>query len=110
VVIDFARRRAGVSPVDYFRHADEHHARQDELAALAAAGVRRWVRNVAIAPAARGFAYDAISEYWFDSLDAVADASAVLDAHLSGPVAFTERGASTTLVTTVILRIGRDRP
>jgi hypothetical protein len=110
VVIDFARRRAGVSPVDFFRQADDHHSRQGELETLAAAGVRRWVRNAAIAPAARGFAYDAINEYWFESLDSVADGSAVLDAHLSGSVAFTERGASTTLVTTVIVRLGRDRP
>ena len=110
VVLELARRRAGVGPVEFFRQADadrEHRLTQTQLVAR---GLRRWVRNVVIAPAARGFGYDAVNEYWFDSVDAVADASDAIEDFLETSVSNTERRASTVMVTTVIHRLGRDRP
>lgn len=108
VVIDFARRRADLGPVDFLRrHADVH---EDSREGLTGAGARRLVRNVAVAPAARGFRYDTITEYWFDSLDAVAAAAEVLGAIRAASADHTILGASTTLVTRVLLRLGRDRP
>ena len=108
VVIDFGRRLADVGPVDFLRrHHEAHEAVRD---ALVAAGVRRVVRNVAVAPAARGFTYDTITEYWFDSVDAVAAAAPTLGELHESSGDHMIRGASTTLVTRVLLRLGRDRP
>jgi hypothetical protein len=75
-----------------------------------AAGTRRVVRNVAVAPAARGYAYDTITEYWFDSVDAVAAAATTLGELHEASSDHTNGGACTTLVTRVLLRLGRDRP
>jgi hypothetical protein len=108
VVIDLARRRPEFGPVEFLRHANQ--ARDEACGRLVDAGLRRWIRNVAIAPAARGFAYDTVSEYWFDSIDAIRAAGPVLDAHFDAAGAHTERRTSVTLVTNVILKIGRDRP
>lgn len=108
VVIDFARRRADLGPVDFLRrHHEVHEAARD---GLVAAGARRVVRNVAVAPAARGYGYDTITEYWFDSVDAVSAAAEVLGAIRAASADHTVLGASTTLVTRVLLRLGRDRP
>jgi hypothetical protein len=68
------------------------------------------VRNVAVAPAARGFRYDTVTEYWFDSVAAVAAAAEVIAALRAASADHTILEASTTLVTRVILRLGRDRP
>lgn len=108
VVIDFARRRADVAPVDFHRRHHETHAAA--TGTLLAADVRRIVRNVAVAPAARGFAYDAITEYWFETVDAVAAAAGALGELREASADHTIQGASVTLVTCVTLRLGRDRP
>lgn len=101
VVLELARRRAGVDPVD--------HLAQIEEARLDAPGLRRMVRNVLVAPAPRGFSYDVLHELWFDSLDAVAQAAPAIEAFVTGRDR-TEPRASTVLVTRVIQKIGRDRP
>ncbi|MFN0090819.1 MAG: hypothetical protein ACKVWR_11215 [Acidimicrobiales bacterium] len=106
VVFEYARRREAVEPVEHIR-ALERHADDD---ALLEAGVRRWVRNVAVGAAPRGFGYDAVTELWFDSLDQVADAAPVLQAFFDRRSDHTERRASFVLVTTVIHRLGRTRP
>lgn len=108
VVIDLARRRADLGPVDFVRrHHEVHEGARD---GLTGAGARRVVRNVAVARAARGFRYDTITEYWFASVDAVAAAAEVLGAIRAASADHTILGASTTLVTRVLLRLGRDRP
>jgi hypothetical protein len=106
VVFEYARRRAAVDPVEHLR-AIERRAEDD---ALLEAGVRRWVRNVAVGAAPRGFGYDAVTELWFDSLDDVAGAAPVLEAFFERRGAHTERRASFSLVTTVVNRMGRARP
>jgi hypothetical protein len=110
VVFDLARRRADMRPGPALRAADE--ARQEVLAdsRLLDLGLRRWVRNVLVAPAARGYGYDTVDELWFESLEAVATASDGLELLFARSGAYTERRTSTVLVTTVIHRIGRDRP
>ncbi len=106
VVIEYARSREAVDPVDHLRAI----ARQPEDDALIEAGVRRWVRNVSVGAPARGFGYDAVTELWFDSLDQVANAAPSISAFFDRRSAHTERRASFILVTTVIHRLGRTRP
>jgi hypothetical protein len=106
VVFHYARRREAVDPVEHLRGIE----RQPDDDALLEAGVRRWVRNVAVGAAPRGFGYDAVTELWFDSLDDVANAAPVIEAFLDRRSAHTERRASFVLVTTVIHRLGRTRP
>jgi hypothetical protein len=108
VVVDLARRRPDLGPVEYFRQAASHG--QAACQRLVDAGLRRWIRNVTIAPAARGFAYDSVNEYWFDSPDVIRAAAPVLDGFFDEARQYTERRTSITLVTNVILKIGRDRP
>jgi len=108
VVVDLSRRRAELGPVDFLRR--HHEAHEAALEGLVAAGARRLVRNVAVAPAARGFAYDTITEYWFDAVDGVGAAAPTLGELHEASADHTIRGASTTLVTRVLLRLGRDRP
>jgi len=105
-VIEYARRRERVEPADYLRAT----ARSDDDDALIAAGVRRWVRNINVGAAVRGFGYDTVTELWFDSLDAVAAARTELDAFLERRAEHTERRASFVLVTTVVHQLGRSRP
>jgi hypothetical protein len=110
VVIDFARRRPEVAPTTYFRTSDE--ARESDLAesGLLTLGLRRWVRNALVGAPVRGFAYDAVHELWFDSLDAVAGARKGIETLLARSESTTDRRTSTLLVTTVIERIGPDLP
>lgn len=110
VVLELARRRADVAPEEYLRQHDEEHAGQLAFRALVERGLRRCVRNILIAPAPRGFRYDAVTELWFDSIDQVAAASSALEHHFNSMRTQTERRASTVLVTTVIQRLGRDQP
>jgi hypothetical protein len=110
VVLELARRRADVGPEEYVRQRDEERARQLEYVGLVEHGLRRWVRNVLVAPAPRGFGYDAVNELWFDSIDHVAAAASSLEGLFEALGSHTERRASTILVTTVIHRLGRDRP
>jgi hypothetical protein len=110
VVLELARRRADVDPAEYLRQADEERERQLEDSRLVELGLRRWVRNVVVAPAPRGFGYDAVSELYFDSIDQVAAASSAIEQFLREMGAHTERRTSTVLIATVILRQGRDRP
>jgi len=105
-VIEYARRRESVDTVEHLRAM----ARQPDDDALVAAGLRRWVRNVAVGAAPRGFGYDAVNELWFDSLDAVAAAAPAIDAFFERRSAHTERRASIVLVTTLLHRLGRTRP
>lgn len=106
VVFEYARRREAVDAVEHLR-ATERRAEDD---ALVEAGVRRWVRNVAVGGAPRGFGYDAVTELWFDSLDQVANAAPAIEAFLGRRSGHTERRASFVLVTTVVHRLGRTRP
>ena len=106
VVIEYARRRESVDPVEHLRGTQ----RQVGDEALVEAGVRRWVRNIAVGAPARGFGYDSVTELWFDSLDHVAEAAPAIEAFLDRRSAYTERRASFFLVTTVIHRLGRTRP
>lgn len=106
VVFEYARRRAAIDPVEHLR-AIERRAEDD---ALLEAGVRRWVRNVAVGAPPRGFGYDAVTELWFDSLDHVANAAPAIEAFLERRSSHTERRASFSMVTTVIHRLGRTRP
>ena len=110
VVIDLARRRPDLSPVAFFRAADA--SRESDLAetGLVELGLRRWIRNALVAPAHRGFAYDAVNELWFDSLDDVARARDGIEAFLDRSAAHSDRRTSTVLVTSVIERIGPDLP
>jgi hypothetical protein len=62
VVLDLARRRPDLGPVEFLRQADTEQERRQSAARLAEVGLTRWVRNVAVAPAARGFSYDIIIE------------------------------------------------
>lgn len=106
VVIEYARRREAVDTVEHLRAIE----RQAGDEALLEAGVRRWVRNVAVGASPRGFGYDAVTELWFDSLDHVANAAPLIEAFFDRRSAHTERRASFFLVTTVIHRLGRTRP
>ncbi|MCC6438376.1 MAG: hypothetical protein IT196_25360 [Acidimicrobiales bacterium] len=106
VVIEYARRREAIDAVEHLRAIE----RKPEDDALLEAGVRRWVRNVAVGAPARGFGYDAVTELWFDSLDQVADAAPVLQAFFDRRSAHTERRASFFMVTTVVNKLGRTRP
>jgi len=106
VVFHYARRRETVDPVEHLRALE----RVPDDDALLEAGVRRWVRNVAVGAAPRGFGYDAVTELWFESVDHVADAAPVIDAYMERRDSHTERRASTLLVTTVIHGLGRTRP
>jgi hypothetical protein len=106
VVLEYARRREAVDVVEHLR-AIERRAEDD---ALLEAGVRRWVRNVAVGAPPRGFGYDAVTELWFDSLDHVSDAAPAVAAFFDRRSEHTERRASVVLVTTVIHRLGRTRP
>lgn len=106
VVFHYARRRETVDPVEHLRTLE----RVVDDDALLDAGVSRWVRNVAVGAAPRGFGYDAVTELWFESVDQVADAASVIDAFLERRDSHTERRASTLLVTTLIHGLGRPRP
>lgn len=106
VVFGYARRREVVDAVEHVRALE----RQGDDDSVLAAGLRRWVRNVAVGASPRGFGYDAVTELWFDSLDAVADAAPAIDAFFARREAHTERRASVVLVTTVVHRLGRPRP
>jgi hypothetical protein len=106
VVFEYARRREAVDAVEHLRAI----GRQADDEALLQAGVRRWVRNVAVGAPPRGFGYDAVTELWFDSLDDVADAAPLIEAFFERRSTHTERRASFLLVTTVIHRRGRARP
>jgi hypothetical protein len=106
VVFEYARGREAVDAVEHLRAT----SRQGDDDALLDAGVRRWVRNVAVGAPPRGFGYDAVTELWFDSLDHVANAAPLIEAFSDRRSAHTERRASFLLVTTVIHRLGRTRP
>jgi hypothetical protein len=106
VVLHYARRGEAVDPVEHLRAME----RQPDDEALLDAGLRRWVRNVAVGGAPRGFGYDAVTELWFESLDHVADAAPAIEAFVDRRSDHTERRASLLLVTTVIHRLGRTRP
>lgn len=106
VVFEYARRRDTIDAVEHLR-AIERRPEDDELVA---AGLRRWVRNVAVGAARRGFGYDAVSELWFDSVEAVAAAAPALEAFFERRATHTERRASVVLLTTVIHGLGRTRP
>jgi hypothetical protein len=110
VVLELARRRGELRPTAYFRSLNE--SRDIDLAetGLLDSGLRRWVRNALTSPARRGFAYDALNEYWFDSLEAVADARENIETFLERTADRTDRRSSTVLVTSVIERIGNDVP
>lgn len=106
VVFEYARRRESVDAVEHLRAT----ARQPEDDELVDAGVRRWVRNIAVGAPPRGFGYDAVTELWFDSLDRVSNAAPAIEAFLDRRSTHTERRASFSMVTTVIHRLGRTRP
>lgn len=110
VVLDLVRRRPDVAPNTFFRTCDE--AREADLAesGLLGLGLRRWVRNALVGTPARGFAYDAVHEWWFDSIDAVAAAREGIETMIARTQSITDRPNSTLLVTTVINRIGPDLP
>lgn len=110
VVIDFVRRRPDVPPTTYFRTCDE--AREADLteSGLLALGLRRWVRNALVGTPARGFAYDAVHEWWFDSIEAVAAAREGIETMVARSQSITDRSNSTLLVTTVIQRFGPELP
>lgn len=106
VVIEYARRKEAVDPVEHLRAID----RQPADDAMVEAGVRRWVRNVAVGASPRGFGYDAVTELWFDSLDQVADAAPAIEEFFDRRGSHTERRASFFMVTTVVHGLGRTRP
>lgn len=106
VVFEYARRRDSIEPAEYLQ-ATGHRSEDD---ALAAAGLRRWVRNISVGASARGFGYDTVTELWFDSLDQVANAAEAINGYLERRSLHTERRASFVLVTTVVHRLGRTRP
>lgn len=110
VVIDLARRRPDIAPNKYFRTADESREADLANAGLLELGLRRWVRNSLVGTPARGFGYDTVDEWWFDSLDAVAAAREGLETMIARSASITDRPTSTLLVTTVINRIGPDLP
>ena len=110
VVLELARRRTDVRPEEYLRQLDDEHVGQLEYVGLAEQGLRRCVRNDLVAPAPRGFGYDTVNEFWFDSIDQVAAASSSLEQLFESQASQTERRASTVLVTEVIQRYGGDRP
>lgn len=70
-------------------------------------GLRRWVRDIAVAPAARGFGYDTVHELWFDSLESVASAREWIEHWLETHRPFTEPVSSKLIVASVIRRVGR---
>lgn len=109
VVLQLGRRQAAVTPEEHLRAADEAQA-GDVGERAARLGVRRWVRNVRIAPAPRGMGYDVVSELWFDSIDAVADASVAVEELLMSASPLTEPRSSVLLVTEVIMCVGEQRP
>lgn len=105
IVIELARRRVGVTAVEHLNAADGAWA--DVLEALAAElPLRRWVRNLLVAPAPRGAAFDVVNELWFDSLDDVAASAASVEELLVSSSPLTEPAASVVLVGEVILRLG----
>jgi hypothetical protein len=106
VVFQYARRRETVDVVDHVRAL----ARRPDDDQLLAAGLRRWVRNVSVSAAARGFGYDAITELWFDSIDDVANAAGAIESFFERRHEHTEPRSSVCLLTTVIHRLGRTRP
>jgi hypothetical protein len=110
VVLDLARWGPDVAPQDHLKALDERRDRDLEVLGLTELGLRRWVRNVLVAPAPRGFRYDVVNELWFESLDHVAAAAGALGELFDVFAASTERRTSKVLVTTVVHRIGRDRP
>lgn len=108
VVLDLARRRQDARPGDLLKMLD---ATQADLAGdLGAGGLGRWIRNLTVAPAPRGYGYDVVHELWFESLDAVAGARGALEDWLDRTSSHVDRATSLVLVTTVIERMGRDRP
>src|SRR5690606_693966 len=75
-VLELARRRVDVEPFAFARAGADADERERRLAlsGLREHGLRRWVHNALCAPGPRGFAYDAVNELWFDSIEAVAAA------------------------------------
>ena len=110
VVIDLVRRRPEVPPTTFLRACDETRDADLAESGLLELGLRRWVRNALVGTSARGFNYDAVHELWFDSLEAVAAARTGIETLLARTESATDRRNSTLLVTTVIERIGADRP
>jgi hypothetical protein len=109
VVIEMGRRRVGTGVDEHLDAADE--ARVTAVGALAPdLGLRRWVRNMLVAPAPRGAAFDIVSELWFDSLDAVADSREAIADLLTSSSPLTEPGSSVVVVAEVILRLGPQTP
>jgi hypothetical protein len=86
---------------------------RDHLVTSAGAGamqglLRRCVHNVSAAPAPRGFAYDAVTEMWFENVDDVAEAASDVTALFDAAGDSLDTPGCLTLVTRVILRAGRD--
>lgn len=110
VVIEFARRRFSLDPHTYVQNIETDRVNSKAYKDLVASGLRRNVRNIAAAAAPRGYNYDTITEYWFDSTEAVKSSSGALEAFFAEQSAHTERVPTQVLVTNVIKRTGRDRP
>lgn len=108
-VIELARSRADVACVDHLKQADGQREPLLAQTGLREQGLRRWVRNVAVAPGSRGFTYDLVNELWFDSVEQVAAAAPDIERLLREGVP-TDAANSLVLLTRVIHRIGRDRP
>ena len=110
VVVEFARRRLSLDAHTYVQNLETDRAQSKAYAALLDAGLRRNVRNIAITAAPRGYNYDTITEYWFDSTDDVKSAAGTIEAFFAEQSVHTERVPTTVLVTNVLKRTGRDRP
>ncbi len=110
VVIEFARRRYALDPHTYLQNIETQRTASIAYKELVNVGMRRNVRNVAIAAAPRGYNYDTITEYWFDSVHAVSKAAGALENFFAEQSAHTERVPTQVLVTNVVKRTGRDRP
>jgi hypothetical protein len=105
-VLRFVARKPGMSRKDFLARWNGADAERAVVAADAAAEVRRHVRNELVRDPPGRFAFDAISETWFDSVD---DAVRAFDAcaPASGPDAIADPSRSVTLLSYVVFTFPR---
>jgi hypothetical protein len=102
-VLRFVARKPGLSREDFLARWNGAHADHATAAADASGVVRRYVQNELIRDPPPAFAFDAISETWFDSVE---DAVRAFDvcAPAQGAEAFTDPSRSVTMLTYVVYK------
>jgi hypothetical protein len=110
VVLHFVRRRMDVLPSEFVTAWRDGHRDQLSEGGAVNGRLRRCVQNLPIAPAPRGFAFDGIAEYWFDTPEDIRSEADKLRSLLEAAAPAVEHDGNLLLVARVILAAGPTFP